>query len=197
MVVAITGGLCSGKSSVAAFLERKNYSVYSADSLYHRLLSENRVLQRKICKFFGNDMLRNGAIDRKKLARTAFQSQEYLGKLSDITWPQIWKNLKKIISRTQHRNRILFIEMPLLYEAGLSGFFGKVIVVYTSVALQRQRARIFRKLSDKQIRIILKNQIPLKKKRLWADCCIMNVSTKQHLRREVARVLRFLEKGRE
>ena len=121
--IAITGGIGSGKSTVASIVSEQGYSVISCDKVYGQLL-ENETFIKQLSSEFG-DILNYGKLDRKKLAEIVFCDKKKLQRLNEITHPLIMKSVFKQMSG----EKIAFCEVPLLFEKGYEEYFDAVIVV--------------------------------------------------------------------
>ncbi|MDE6585657.1 MAG: dephospho-CoA kinase [Clostridia bacterium] len=122
--IAITGGIGSGKSSVAQLIRELGYTVLSCDEIYSELLQNNNFLS-VLEKEFGGVIADDGSLDRCKLSELVFNNKDALTKLNSITHPAI---MKEVFSKLQ-RERIGFCEVPLLFENGFEKLFDEVIVV--------------------------------------------------------------------
>lgn len=121
--IAITGGIGSGKSTVANFLMKKGYQVLSCDEVYGKLLEDNNYLN-KIVAEFGKNVISNGKLNRSYLSALVFSDDDKLRKLNAITHSQIINRC--LDSMTEN---ISFCEVPLLFENYFERLFDKVIVV--------------------------------------------------------------------
>lgn len=151
--IAITGGIGSGKSTVAGFIKKKGYNVVSCDEVYEKLLCSSDFL-KTICNEFGNVLTAEGKLDRKKLSEIVFGDKEKLEKLNKITHGKIMEE-----AFAECIEEINFVEVPLLFENGFEKLFDSVIVV-----LREENARIESvvnrdNLTPEQAKNRLKNQI--------------------------------------
>ena len=121
--IAITGGIGSGKSTVASVISEQGYPVISCDAVYRKLL-ENESVVKLLAKEFG-DITNCGKLDRKKLADIVFCDEKRLQKLNEITHPLIMEEVFKLMSGES----VAFCEVPLLFESGYEKYFDAVIVV--------------------------------------------------------------------
>ncbi len=122
--VAVTGGIGSGKSTVAEIIARQGYKVVSCDKIYSGLLSEG-IFNAAYTAEFGAVLDENGKVDRKKLAAAVFGDEGKLRRLNEITHTKI---IEKALEETTGE-RIAFCEVPLLFEGGYENLFDSVIVV--------------------------------------------------------------------
>lgn len=121
--IAITGGIGSGKSTVASIIAEQGYQVISCDDVYRRLLESEAVVEL-LAKEFGN-IINFGKLDRKKLADIVFCDEKKLQRLNEITHPLIMEQTFKLM----REESIAFCEVPLLFESGYEKYFDGVIVV--------------------------------------------------------------------
>ncbi len=121
--IAITGGIGSGKSTVASIIAEQGYQVISCDDVYRRLLESEAVVEL-LAKEFG-DIINFGKLDRKKLADIVFCDEKKLQRLNEITHPLIMEEVFKLM----REKSIAFCEVPLLFESGYEKYFDGVIVV--------------------------------------------------------------------
>ena len=131
--VAITGGIGSGKSSALACIQSLGYPSFSADEFGRGIYKEKTVFEETARAF--PHCIKAGEVDRKMLAETVFSDPEKLKNLNAITHPAIMKKMFAEMERAE--GRLVFAEVPLLFESGMSALFDGVIVV-----LRERQARI-------------------------------------------------------
>ena len=122
--IAITGGICCGKSTVAQIIREQGYKVLSCDEIYKELLN-NIDFVNLIDSEFNGVKNNDGTLNRDKLSEIVFADNEKLKKLNSITHPQIMQRAMEQMSG----NGIFFCEVPLLFEGQFEGLFDNVIVV--------------------------------------------------------------------
>ena len=123
--IAITGGIGSGKSTVVSYLREKGYSVFSCDEIYHEITRSHAYINQ-INNTFPN-VVKNGEIDRKRLAEIVFSNPKKRQQLNDISHPMIMDKLQFDIKTIQ--NDVVFVEVPLLFEGNYEYLFDEIIVV--------------------------------------------------------------------
>ncbi len=123
MKIAITGGIGSGKTTVAEIIAEQGYNVVSCDKIYQNLLNDESFLNLLSAEFEG--VVNNGTLNRAKLADEVFGNAEKLKKLNSLTHPMI---MDKAFSYMQSKG-LNFCEVPLLFEEGYENCFDRVIVV--------------------------------------------------------------------
>ena len=122
--IAITGGICSGKSTVAEIIKEQGYKVYSCDEIYRELLIDTNFIDL-LDSEFGGVKKYDGTLDRAKLSEIVFNDSEKLNKLNSLTHPKILQRAMDLMSG----RGIYFCEVPLLFEGGFEKLFDNVIVV--------------------------------------------------------------------
>jgi len=130
--VGLTGGYASGKSFVAAELERRGCLVIYADQVGHQVLEKSGEAYEPTVKTFGADILQpDGAIDRKKLAATVFASAELLTALSSFVHPAVLRLEQQMLNswEVQHPDGVAVIEAAILIETGRYTAFDRMILV--------------------------------------------------------------------
>ena len=122
--IAITGGIGSGKSSVAKVIRERGFPVFSCDEINKQLLTQEEYI-RHIKKRFP-DVVQGGKIITSRLAQIVFSNETALKELNSIAHPFIMNELKRQIDS---QNGLVFAEVPLLFECGYENLFHKIIVV--------------------------------------------------------------------
>lgn len=123
--IAITGGIGSGKSTVSNILRDKGYPVFSCDDIYAEIINSKTYIN-EIEKAFP-DAVKQGQIDKKRLAEIVFSNEQARKKLNAIAHPLIMQTLLKQMK--ENENQIVFAEVPLLLEGNFENLFDKTIVV--------------------------------------------------------------------
>ncbi len=124
-IIAITGNIGSGKSTVMGMLKNRGYKTVSADKCTK---GAYKIAKPQLLKAFGDEIIENGEINRKKLGGIAFASPENLAKLNLIMHPVIFQ---MIFDECKGKN-ICFCEVPLLFESGMQNYFDSVWMVTAS-----------------------------------------------------------------
>lgn len=164
--IAITGGIGSGKSTVARIIRSLGYPVYSADEEYTLVLRDQTVLE-KIGKAF--PVVKDGVLDRKALSEIVFSDKEALMRLNKITHPVI---MEKLLSKMTEE--ISFAEVPLLFEGKYESLFDNVIVVMRPLPQRVSSVTERSHISEKEVLDRIQNQFDYANNDLSAHTIIEN-----------------------
>jgi dephospho-CoA kinase len=144
IVLGITGGLGTGKSTVAKLFGRSGAAVLDADEITHELMRPGRVAWRRIVQRFGRDVIGpDRALDRRKLSARVFRDPKARRQLEAIVHPQVRRELMRRLSRLSRAGRVKVaaVEIPLLAETGARALVDWVVVVTAPPELVRRRLR--------------------------------------------------------
>lgn len=137
-VIGITGGISTGKSNVSNEIRNLGYKVIDSDEIYRNLSKKGMPICKKIEECFGKKyILDNGEINRLELGKLIFYDEASKNKLNSITHPEIVKEIKKQISNSSEE--LIFVDIPLLYEAKLEYLCDAVLCVYVDYEEQIKR----------------------------------------------------------
>ena len=137
--IALTGGIGSGKSTVAALFAKRGAPVIDADSIARELAAPGQPALQKIIKAFGQHITQaNGALDRKKLRKIVFDDQTAKTRLEAILHPLIYAEIDRRIGRIEYPYCLAVI--PLLLETGRQARFDRVLLIDVPERLQLERA---------------------------------------------------------
>ena len=180
MVIGLTGGMGSGKSTALGLFEKLGCRVINADEIAHDALKNNKKVYNAVIRAFGIEITGgNGAINRKVLGGIVFNDNNKRRKLESITHPVIIREIRKEIALEKKREGILVAEVPLLFEAGMQGMFDKTIVVCLAGKIALERIRKKEGITIKAARKRIKAQLPLSEKKKLADYILYNKSLKE------------------
>ena len=187
MIVGITGSFGTGKSAASGILRKRGFTVIDVDALYHTIYRNNKALQEKIVDEFGT-------LDRNIIKKKVFNDKIKLKKLNAMTHPIIFKHLKKEIQKKikKAKNKVIFVDIPLLFESKREKMFDKIVVVACSEIQQIARLLKKGKYSRKEIHQIIASQMPLFEKMRKADIIVGNSGSKKQLQQAVRKMLRIL-----
>ncbi|MDD5669525.1 MAG: dephospho-CoA kinase [Candidatus Omnitrophica bacterium] len=190
IVIGITGGVGSGKSTVAKMFKASGAIVIDADAVGHRVIKKNSPEYRKIVKAFGIGVLQsNKEIDRPKLAGIVFKDKRALAVLNSITHPAILKLIRQRIKMAGPKPVI--VDAPLLMETGLDSAVDWVVLVKASLKNRFVRIQKSRKGLKKDIIRRIHSQMPEREKAGQADFIIHNNGTLEETRKQVEQLRRL------
>jgi dephospho-CoA kinase len=194
LVIGVTGGFGTGKSTVARILRSWGAKVVDADRIAHRLIQAGSPVYKRLVLAFGAGILKKDRqINRSALARIAFASPARLKRLNRIIHPEVIRMIKKEIKGSA--NKEIVLDAPLLIEAGLNRSADVLVVV--KLARKKQIARLKKNtsLSRQDILKRIGVQMPLKNKVRMADFVIDNNGTIGQTRKQVQIMRRQLWKN--
>ena len=192
-VFGLTGGLASGKSSVAAHWRSRGLPVIDADGLAREVVAPGSEALEEIAQAFGAELTTGAVLDRKELARRVFGHPDQLQILELILHPRIERARRQQLAELEAQGEPLACsEIPLLFEKGLDAQLSPVVVVSVPEPLQLERARLRDGASPAELQARLDAQLPLADKLARADYVIDNQGTPEALRSSADQVLREL-----
>lgn len=198
LIGGLTGGISSGKSTVLKIFKNFGCKTIDADEIAHQLTTPGTKALREIVKKFGQEVLnRKGTLNRKRLAEAIFRDRQKRKSLNVIMHPKIIAEMKKRIKgvqklTAQSRRKIVLVDMPLLFEAKLEYLVDKIILVYVPQKIQIERLQRDDNLTLKEARARISAQIPLYKKKKYADYVINGDLDSTSLRKQVESVYKEL-----
>jgi dephospho-CoA kinase len=197
VILGITGGIASGKSSVVKEFAKLGARVIDSDVIARKIVRPKSNVWKRIVKCFGlpgKDILLPGnLIDRKKLAVIIFSDSKKRKVLEKITHPVIIKEIKKqLCSISCSFNGLIIVDAPLLFEAGLESTVDKILVVRIPKEMQIARLRKRDSLSRRQAIKRINTQMPLGKKVKLADYVIDNSKAPKLVRQKIHKLWREL-----
>lgn len=174
MIVGLTGGIGSGKTTVAKmFSSFKNVAVYIADDEAKKLMNSSAVIKKKLTEEFGEEAFINQELNRKYIADIVFKNKEKLAVLNAIVHPEVRKHFQDFIKINSSKDYIIY-ENAILFESK-SNFLCDVIITVT-VDLQTKIARVMARDSstEKEVLSRMKNQWNDAKKMMQSNYVICN-----------------------
>ena len=197
LIVGVTGGIASGKSTVARMLQESGAPAVDFDALARRIVEPGEPAYEEVVAFFGTEALQSdGRLDRKKLGAIVFQDESKRKTLESITHPRIVEAFLEQVREITARDAdaILLAVIPLLFEANLRNLVHKTLLVYVPREMQIQRLIKRDGISREAAESILKAQLPIDEKLGYADFVVHNEGTLEETRKQVAKVWDELKK---
>mgnify|MGYP006281292481 CR=1 FL=1 len=186
MIIGLTGGIASGKSTVSNILRKQDVYIIDADKLVHQILQKGNRGYKKVVDQFGEKILNSqNQIDRNKLGQIVFSDKKKLKKLENITHPLVISIIKDKIESKQDDYEHIVVDAPLLYESGLDKLTDQDWVVYADYDVQLKRLMERDDLSREEAKNRIEKQLSLEKKRELADVVINNNDSIADLKEKV------------
>lgn len=188
--IGLTGGIATGKSTVASMLRELGARIVDADQVAREIVEPGQKAWKEIVEAFGKEILRaDKTIDREKLRKIVFKDETARKRLETITHPRIralaQQKMQKLATEGAH---VLVYEAALLFENRGHLWLRPVILVACDLATQKKRLRERDGLNDEEIEQHLKAQMPIDEKRRLADYVIENTGARESLKKRVREV---------
>jgi dephospho-CoA kinase len=195
LIVALTGGIATGKSVIAAILKKRGCYIHNADRVARALTKPGRPAWRAVLGHFGSRILNpDGTINRSRLAEIVFSSRAEREFLNRLIHPLVLARKKQSIHRLERagRHKIFVSEAALTIESGFHPFFDKIIVAHCPEEIQIQRLMERDALSLRDARKRVRSQMPAAEKLKYADYVIDTSGSLEQTARQTERVYRRL-----
>jgi len=189
LLVGLTGGIGSGKSTVARMLEERGAVVFDADLLAREAVEPGTPGHTAVIERFGADVLApGGELDREALASIVFADPSARRDLEQIVHPEVRRLFAEGSEAYRDTDRIVVFSAPLLVESGMHTAFEILVVVSATVPMQIERLMRQRGMSEAAIRARIDAQAPLEDKAAVADFLVDNEGTLAELESQVERL---------
>ncbi|MBS0182429.1 MAG: dephospho-CoA kinase [Nitrospira sp.] len=193
ILVGLTGGVATGKSTVAKMFKSCGAVVIDADELAREVVQPGKPAWRDIVHRFGKSVLDSDrTINRQQLGQTVFRDRTKLQQLERIIHPRVAAEQKRLTRQASGKNpnAVVIYDVPLLFEAGIDKRVDKIIVVTADRETQITRLRKRNTLSRTEALRRIRSQMPLTMKRLRADYVLDGTKHRQSLSRDVSRLFK-------
>jgi dephospho-CoA kinase len=191
LVIGLTGGIASGKSTVSRMLLELNIPVIDADVEARNVVEIGEKAYQQIINTFGHEiLLDNGEINRTKLGGIVFYDEEKRMQLNSIVHPAVRERMNSLKEQliTEGKQAII-LDIPLLFESKLTHMVEKTILVYVKRETQLQRLIERNQLTEDEANARINSQMPLEDKLTLADKVIDNNGTLAHTKEQLFRIL--------
>ena len=186
--VGLTGGIGSGKSTASQHFNSLGAYVINADEEAKNLISTNETVQNELIAEFGTDIIDGtGSVNKKKLARIAFQDQDHQQRLNSVVHPYIYNLIDKEFNQVLNvgKHDIFIVDGALIFESGYDVHLDYVIVVTAQLKHRMERALGRETLSREEILKRIEFQWPEKEKVNLADFVVHNDGTEKELHKNI------------
>ncbi|WP_221566363.1 dephospho-CoA kinase [Alkalihalobacillus sp. TS-13] len=178
MIVGLTGGIASGKSTISEMIQEMNIPVIDADKIAREVVLPGEPAYKQIVEFFGTEILeKDGSLNRKKLGAVIFNDEEKRLKLNSIVHPAVRLRMLGRRDELLEKHKSVVMDIPLLFESKLTHMVDHTLLVYVDKETQLKRLMERDHSSSKEALSRIRSQIPLGDKKKWADEVIDNNGT--------------------
>ncbi|KMJ57003.1 dephospho-CoA kinase [Bacillus sp. LL01] len=166
LIIGLTGGIASGKSTVANMLRDKNIPIVDADVVAREVVEIGTDTYKELIKEFGEEILNDDkTLNRPKLGSIIFQDQEKRKKLNSIMHPSIRASMKEKTKKyIEEGHKVVVMDIPLLFESNLTNLVDKTLLVFVTEKTQLKRLMERNDLSEKEATDRIQSQMPLAEK---------------------------------
>lgn len=180
MIIGLTGGIASGKSTVSGLLVELGAQLIDADQIAREVVLPGSPALLEIKQTFGDAVIgEDGALQRKKLGSIVFSDNTLRRKLEAILHPRIRSLMIERMNQLHdiHPEKLIVADIPLLYESQLQSLFTEIMLVYVPEHIQLSRLMKRDQLTEAEAAARLNSQMPIEEKRKLADWIIDNSGT--------------------
>lgn len=190
MVLGLTGGIATGKSTADAFFRKRKIPIVDADQIAHHIYDQGKPGYQKIIAAFGKEFVTDQKIDRQKLGRLVFSDKEKMKLLNSIALPLIYQEIDyELASYRQKQAKLVVLDAPILFESHGENRCDKILVIYLPEEKQIQRLMQRNSLSYEDAKKRIDSQMPLAEKVARADYVVDNTGTIKTLEEKLAQLL--------
>ena len=182
--VAIVGNIASGKSETKKILVDFGYKVLDTDDVSHEILKNSDVLKKEFADY---DVFDKDEISRTKLANLVFNDKNLLKKLENISHPIVREKIQEFFNEFL-TEKILFVEIPLLFEAGMQDLFDDILFVYASDDIRKTRLMNRNGFSAEYAQKRMDSQLSQDEKLKQATIIIHNENSIEELKNQLAKL---------
>jgi dephospho-CoA kinase len=197
-IAGLTGGIASGKSTVAAMLAEAGARIVDADRIAHQVVLKGEPAWQDIVDHFGSGILtHDGQIDREALGSIVFNDTEAKKALNGIVHPRVFETMAQEIQSLAeaHPGDLIIMDVPLLIESGLHASLPIVILVYVPETMQQERLMRRDGLNAADAAARIRAQMPIDAKRAHAHYIVDNTGDLDATRRQVLDIYRKILSG--
>lgn len=197
LVVGLTGGIASGKTTVSAIFADAGATIIDADRLSRQAVEKGRPAYQRIVRQFGKQVLRpDGELDRKMLGHIIFRNPTQKKLLNSIVHPPVRRATDRQLAQIAARNpnALVVLDVPLLFETRMHADLDEVIVVYVPEQIQLQRLMARDHIPRVEAQARIRSQMPLEEKKALATIVIDNSGSRADTRRQALAIYANLKK---
>ena len=173
-IVGLTGGIGSGKTTIAQYFASKGIPVYVADKEAKALMNRSKVIKRKLIHLFGKSAYKNGELNREYLASKIFNDKTLLSQMNSIVHPKVASHFKRWLKK--HQAPYIIKEAAIIFENNLEYQYDYIITVVADENLRIERVMQRDDVSRSKVESIIRNQLSDQEKINKSDFVIINNS---------------------
>lgn len=192
MKIGLTGSIACGKSTVSGYLRSLGYAVVDADEISRALTAPGGAALPAIREAFGDSVFDGDALNRRALGSLVFSSAERRAALNALLHPMIISSVASALEALNAPGRIVFADIPLLFECGMEKSFDRIWVVSAPRELQIMRLNERDGLDRREAERRIDAQMPLAEKERRADAIIFTNGPIEHTQDQVRHLLNQL-----
>ncbi|KUO66294.1 MAG: dephospho-CoA kinase [Gracilibacter sp. BRH_c7a] len=193
--IGLTGGIASGKTSVANWFADRGIRVFDADKAVHDLYSQEGIIS-SIAKVFGAEYIQEGFVNRSHLGRLVFSNKEARTKLEEIIHPYVREEMRKSIKTAEREGeKTIILDLPLLFETDWTSYIDEIWTVYVPLEIQIQRLTQRNGFSREEATQRISSQLSLEYKADKADRVIDNSGDWPHTELELVKIWEEINQG--
>ncbi len=199
MVIGLTGGIGTGKTTVSKKLRERGYPVIDLDNISREVIKYPKVIN-KLVQNFGKEILLDEdaaiserEISRKKLGKIVFKDEKKVNILNSIMHPPILKKMREEVKEAEKKYAVVFVEVQLLFEINLEQEFDMTVLVYADRKTQLKRVSERDGRDEEEVLNILGSQMDIEIKRKKSSYIIENNLDLENLDREIDKFIEKLE----
>lgn len=187
IVIGLTGGIGSGKSTVSSYLKKMRIPVFDADAASRGAVARGTDCLARVAELLGPGcLLPTGELDRQAVARRVFADKALLKQYETIVQAQIWSEARAFLKRHREQGAVLAVlDVPLLIESGWYKFVDRVWLVKVPREIQIERAMLRDHATQAEVSARIEAQMPLEEKLAYADAVIDNTGSPEETRVQV------------
>ena len=180
-IVAITGGIGSGKTTISKYLKKNNFAVHESDSAVSQIyIKPNKLFLSFLKKNVSKEVVTRNKIDKKKIAEIIFNDKKIKQKLENYIHKEVKKSRDSFVKKNiKNKKNLIFVDIPLLFENKLEKNFDKVLCVIAKKKIRTERVLRNKKFTKKTLQKIFKFQVSDKERKARSNIIIYNNDTKK------------------